>query len=107
MLNRHRELTLPRLTAAPTVTSCAWCLTPQFLWRQAFGVLGLVLRNLRLLLVPLLNILGCATATTCVMYVVAGQAHGEPVLGSWVGARRPFQAFLVPQRVPRGFTPRS
>ena len=32
---------------------------------------------------------------------------GESVLGSWVGARRPFQAFLVPQRVPHGFTPRS
>ena len=32
---------------------------------------------------------------------------GESVLGSWVGARRPFQAFLVPQRVSHGFTPRS
>ena len=25
MLNRQRELTLPRLTAAPTATSCAYC----------------------------------------------------------------------------------
>ena len=32
---------------------------------------------------------------------------GESVLGYWVGARRPFHAFLVPQRVPHGFTPRS
>ena len=32
---------------------------------------------------------------------------GESVPGSWVGARRPFQAFLVPQHVPHGFTPRS
>ena len=34
-------------------------------------------------------------------------SDGESALGSWVGARRPFHAFLVPQRVPHGFTPRS
>ena len=34
MLNHQRELTLPRLTAAPTATSCAYVLTLQFLWRQ-------------------------------------------------------------------------
>ena len=35
MLNRQRELTLPRLTAAPTATSSAYLLTLRFLWRQA------------------------------------------------------------------------
>ena len=34
MLNHQRELTLPRLTAAPTATSSAYLLTLQFLWRQ-------------------------------------------------------------------------
>ena len=32
---------------------------------------------------------------------------GPGVLGSWVGVRHPFQSFLIPHRVPRGFTPRS
>ena len=35
MLNHQRELTLPRLTAAPTATSSAYLLTLPFLWRQA------------------------------------------------------------------------
>ena len=35
MLNRHRELTLPRLTAAPTATSFAYLLTLQFMWRPS------------------------------------------------------------------------
>ena len=35
MLNRRRELTLPRPTAAPTATSSVYLLTLQFLWRQA------------------------------------------------------------------------
>ena len=33
--------------------------------------------------------------------------RGESVLGYWVGVRRCSRAFLVPQRVPRGVTPRS
>ena len=36
VLNRQRELALPRLTAAPTATSSAYILTLQFLWRQAY-----------------------------------------------------------------------
>ena len=35
MLNRQRELTLPRPTTAPTATSCAFVLTLHILWRQA------------------------------------------------------------------------
>ena len=35
MLNRQRELTLPRLTAAPTATQLRVCLTLHFRWRQA------------------------------------------------------------------------
>ena len=43
------------------------------------------------------------------MAITSGTAKklGESVLGSWVGARLPFRAFLVPQRVPHGFTPIS
>ena len=36
MLNRQREVALPRPTAAPTATSSAYLLTLQFLWGQAF-----------------------------------------------------------------------
>ena len=35
------------------------------------------------------------------------QICGEPVLASWVGARRLAPPFLIPHRVPHGFTPRS
>ena len=38
MLNRQRQLTLPRPTAASTATQLRVCLTLQFLWRQ--GGLG-------------------------------------------------------------------
>ena len=34
MLNRQRELTLPRPTAAPTATSSAYILTLQLLWHS-------------------------------------------------------------------------
>ena len=33
-----RELALPRPTAAPTATSCAYFVTRQFLWRQAAAI---------------------------------------------------------------------
>ena len=48
MLNRQRELALPRLTAAPTATSSAYFVTLQFLWRQAYsGLIELELGRAR------------------------------------------------------------
>ena len=75
MLNRQRELTLPRLTAAPTATSSAYVLTLQFLWRQAFCVTwgtavcetarGPVLSQSRVLVLTArtLNAIGCSRVT--------------------------------------------
>ena len=51
MLNHQRELTLLRLTAAPTATSSAYCLTLQILWRQA-SVVAAPMEHVRLGLIP-------------------------------------------------------